>query len=71
MSKTYTTIQGDMWDTVAYKTLGSAAHTDKLIDANTRHRHYFIFTAGVELVIPGVDVLPAAVNLPPWKRVRG
>ena len=27
----YTTIAGDMWDGIAYKTLGDEAYTDKLI----------------------------------------
>ena len=26
MSKTYTTVQGDRWDSVAYKQLGSCAY---------------------------------------------
>ena len=27
MSKTYTTIQGDMWDSIAFSQLGSEAYT--------------------------------------------
>lgn len=30
MSKTYTTVQGDRWDSVAYKQLGSCAYADAL-----------------------------------------
>ena len=35
--KTYTTVQGDMWDSIAYKQLGDTAHTDKLMNANLRY----------------------------------
>ncbi len=29
--KTYTTVQGDMWDSIAYRQLGSTDYTDKLL----------------------------------------
>ena len=32
MSKTYTTIQGDMWDSIAFSQLGSEAYTDRLMN---------------------------------------
>lgn len=63
----YTTISGDMWDTVAYKTLGSEAYTDKIIKANLKYRHIVIFPAGVTLDIPEIDPRISA-ELPPWKR---
>ena len=34
--KTYTTVQGDLWDSIAYKTLGSVHYTDKLMAANRK-----------------------------------
>ena len=65
---TYTTCAGDMWDWISYKTLGSCKYVDALINANRNYIDYFIFPAGIELVIP--DVLPEVkpVKLPPWKR---
>ena len=30
--RTYTTVQGDMWDSIAYTQLGSVDYTDKLIE---------------------------------------
>lgn len=30
----YTTIAGDMWDGIAYKTLGDEAYTDRLMKLN-------------------------------------
>ena len=67
MPKTYITTSGDMWDLIAKKTLGSEMQTDALIRANKEHRNTFIFSAGVELVIPHIPIKPPA-SLPPWKR---
>lgn len=67
MVKTYRTVQGDMWDSIAYAQLGSTSHTDKLINANLQYRDYYIFPAGITLVLPEVEET-AAFSLPPWKR---
>ncbi|MBR2131391.1 MAG: tail protein X [Oscillospiraceae bacterium] len=67
MSRLYKTVQGDMWDSIAYSQLGDCAHTDKLMNANQQYRNYYIFPAGVVLTLP--DVKPAVNDvLPPWKR---
>ncbi|MCX4373611.1 MAG: tail protein X, partial [Dysosmobacter sp.] len=52
MSKTYRTIQGDMWDKIAYEQMGSVLYTDQLIKANADHAAVVIFPAGVVLTIP-------------------
>lgn len=70
MSKTYTTIQGDMWDSIAYKQMGDVSYTDKLINLNQEYRNYYIFPAGVKLTLPELE-LESPANLPPWKRVSG
>lgn len=70
MSKTYTTVQGDMWDIIAFKQLGSVSYTDKLMNLNAEHIGYYIFPAGVVLTLPDADEdIPGA--LPPWKQVSG
>ena len=66
--KTYTTIQGDMWDKIAYTQLGDTAHTDKLMNANLRYREIYIFPAGIVLTIPEVKESVSS-SLPPWKKV--
>jgi len=70
MPKTYKTTLGDMWDAIALKTLGSEMHKDALINSNQKHRHIYIFSAGVVLTIPAVTVAPPS-SLPPWKRGAG
>lgn len=65
--KNYTTVQGDTWDMIAYKKLGSTGYTDQLISANLDHLGTFIFPAGVTLRLPEI-VEKTDTNLPPWKR---
>lgn len=65
---TYTTVQGDMWDSIAYAQLGSTRHTDRLIAANLDYRDYYIFPAGIALTLPEIPEAEAQGMLPPWKR---
>lgn len=67
MNKTYTTVSGDLWDSIAYKVLGDEKYTDKFIKANLQYRHTVIFAAGVVLNIPDTETEYSA-QLPPWKR---
>ena len=69
MSKLYTTVQGDMWDMIAYKEMGSVDYTDDLMNANSSLLGYYAFPAGVTLTIPDV-VERGASTLPPWKQVQ-
>lgn len=70
MSKTYTTVQGDMWDSIAHAQLGDVAHTGELMSCNPAYCEYLTFPAGVVLTLPEIT---GNVNrndaLPPWKRV--
>lgn len=66
---TYTTKQGDMWDSIAYETMGSTMYTDKLMNANIQLIDYFYFPAGITLVIPERDKVEIP-TLPPWKKVN-
>lgn len=67
MSRTYMTIQGDTWDMIAYKQLGSTGYTDQLINANLEHVGVLLFPAGVTLRLPEIREKTDG-NLPPWKR---
>ena len=69
MPKTYTTVQGDMWDSIAYKQLGSTSHTDKLLNSNLQYRDNYIFPAGIVLKLPEIRQA-AGTSLPPWKRTQ-
>ena len=63
----YQTIAGDVWDLIAFKTLGASRHVETLINANREHIDTFIFKAGVELNIPEIDTTKRA-KLPPWRK---
>lgn len=67
MSKTYTTISGDMWDKIAYEQMGSVLHMDKLIKANVKYAALVVFRAGIVLSIPETEIR-VNMELPPWKR---
>lgn len=64
---TYTTVQGDVWDLIAYKRLGSTDYTDRLISANPEHLEKYFFPAGVVLQLPEITEKVDG-SLPPWKR---
>lgn len=66
---TYRTISGDMWDGVAYKVYGNANHTGLLMAANSQYLNYYIFPAGISLIIPEAPDAPPD-SLPPWKRKK-
>lgn len=63
----YLTIQGDTWDIIALKTLGSEKLMGRLIEANIEYADTVIFGAGVKLTVPEYAA-PADEFLPPWKR---
>lgn len=69
----YTTISGDMWDAIAFKTLGDIKYTDKLIKANIEYVSVYVFPAGVVLNVPDIDEINDKEVLedeamPAWKR---
>ena len=66
MPKTYTTVQGDMWDLIAYKVYGNEKYMADLLKANETHRDVAVFPQGVALNCPDV-VSVTAGTLPPWR----
>lgn len=73
MSKTYTTVQGDMWDSIARRQLGGVAYTDLLMRQNLQYHDVYLFPAGIVLELPEVDTATDSEGntLPPWKQVAG
>lgn len=55
MGKVYTTVQGDMWDSIAHTQLGSTKYTHLLMQANSHLiSQYYLFPSGVELILPDI-----------------
>jgi phage tail protein X len=71
MPKTYTTKQGDMWDSIALSELGSTSLTDVLMTMNQDKLKYYTFPAGIVLTLPEIDTASETEtdSLPPWKKV--
>lgn len=65
--KIYSTIQGDMWDWIAYKVYGREGCISHLLQANEEHREVTVFPAGVKLVCPEIPAESSQI-LPPWRR---
>jgi phage tail protein X len=61
----YTTTQGDTWDTIAFIVYGDELQMHWLIEANPQHRATVIFPAGVVLTIPALGETSRA-PAPPW-----
>lgn len=67
-ASTYTTIQGDMWDAIAYRLWSNETLFHKLMEANPQHRHVVIFPANVSLTVPEVATEQTTKAMdPPWK----
>lgn len=64
--KTYTTIQGDMWDSIAYKLYGNEKYMGLLMQNNMELLDIFIFGAGTVLNVPELEEEPEA-DMPSWR----
>ena len=64
---TYTTIQGDAWDQIAYKVYGEERHMKFLMEANPALMDTLIFRSGVMLNVPDLQEEQSA-SLPFWRR---
>lgn len=68
---TYTTIQGDTWDGIAYKLYGDEKYMKNLIEANWLYTDVLVFSAGVELTVPEItEEEKDDNNLPDLETVR-
>lgn len=61
----YTTIQGDTWDGIAFVVYGDELQVHWLIEANPTHRETVIFPSGVVLNVPDLGETSRA-PAPPW-----
>ncbi|MER2126289.1 tail protein X [Solibacillus sp.] len=51
----YTTIQGDIWDLIAFRIWGSEFLFPLLLEANPKYRHVHVFDGGIKLNVPQID----------------
>lgn len=67
MAKTYTTIQGETWDEIAYKVYGGEEYAAFLMANNYRYLDILVFSAGTVLNTPGIPWYEDSDELPPWR----
>ncbi len=66
---TYTTVQGDTWDSIAHKLTGTEDVTAQLIEANMYKSSILIFSAGIVLNLPDFNNYAGDEEYyPPWKK---
>ena len=66
MARTYTTVQGDTWDSIAYRLWGRETLMHLLLAANTDHADVLVFEPDVLLNVPDITVPARTMPLPPW-----
>lgn len=68
--KKYTTVQGDTFDSIAFKLLGNEKYLKELMEVNTDYLTTIIFSSGIVLNVPEINVTTNTYNtdLPPWRR---
>lgn len=65
--KTYTTIQGDAWDAIAFKVYGDESCTGWLMQNNLPLLDIFVFGAGVVLNTPDLPEGDTSTDAPIWR----
>ena len=63
---TYTTLQGDAWDAIAYRLWGEERLFMALVETNPEYLDTVTFSAGVILRVPPRPEHYVVTELPPW-----
>ena len=66
MSDTYTTVQGDTWDKIAYDLYGDEAYMRYLVEANWEFLDFLVFPSGIVLNLPEIPDEPDE-DWPEWR----
>ena len=72
MTNKYITVQGDTWDSIAFRFYKSENYAGVLMDANPDKIEWFVFEAGIEIIVPDVLEIEAeriARTFPEWRRM--
>lgn len=62
----YTTILGDTWDSIAYKTYGDSKWHSDIKSKNPKYTDIILFEAGVKIIIPEIERKENNENTAPW-----
>ena len=72
MKKTYTTINGQTWDQIAYEAYGDEHYCDRIMDANRDKLEFFVFPSGIVLNLPEKEEIIGSTVLsdfPTWREM--
>ena len=72
MKKTYTTINGQTWDQIAYEVYGDEHYCDRIMDANRDKLEFFVFPSGIVLNLPENEEITGSTVLsdfPTWREM--
>ena len=69
MAKPYTTLQGDTWDSIAYRLWGRETLMHHLVKANPDYCDVLVFGPNITLSVPDIVVPARKPDLPPWMTV--
>lgn len=72
MKKTYTTINGQTWDQIAYEVYGDEHYCDRIMDANRDKLEFFVFPSGIMLNLPEKEEITGSTVLsdfPTWREM--
>ena len=64
--RSYTTVQGDIWDSISLRLYGTEKFMYWLIDANPNYRNIVVFPANIILAVPDAP-RRERVSFPPWR----
>ena len=66
-AETYTTVQGETWDEIAYKVYGGEEYAAFLMANNYPFLDILVFSAGTVLNTPDIPWYRESAGLPPWR----
>lgn len=65
--KIHKTIEGETWDLISKIYYGSEKYVHELLISNPEYREYIVLPAGLEIVVPEIDI-KTPMEIPPWRR---
>lgn len=65
-NRIYTTVQGDMWDSIAYNFYGDVKYIGLLLQNNPDLLEIYVFSAGTKVYIPEL-LEEGEEDVPEWR----
>jgi len=66
-NKIHKTIEGETWDLISKAYYKNEKYVHELLKANPECRNYIVLPAGLQIVIPEIDI-KTPTEIPPWRK---